>query len=471
MANAASGGISGALSSAKQKGVKRKLAKMKRRLSLLTARNKNRREYEASSREEEPQEVISTLRTRIDNACIQKVPSVLNIDTTFRTKNEEYEIVLEKDEPFHDESKKYENSYIVSYSQTKLGFFLNAMDPVILVLIIVNAIQMGLATFDFVSNNEKVDSIFELVDQIFLIIFTVEVILNFIHHYRFDRLLIQNKRFKFAPKSEEEEELRKENFPWLVFDSLVIIFSWAFASFSIIRAFRILRVLRLINKVEQLKSVVAALIGVLPKMGVVAFLLSLLFIIFGVAFTILFGDLYERGLTEYDYFSRMDQTFLTLFQLMTFDDLATVARSVMDTYSWSWTLIVTWSIITGFVFMNLIIAIICESLVNLQEQKQMEQKAAEKLDLPLRSKLSREDSRRLKMETMNMMESQKSIKSIMTNVTDEYVFQLEDMVDTILDDQREFIAKFDDVKRQCTETLDNLPPEQSVVEIRKILGI
>ena len=232
-----------------------------------------------------------------------------------------------------------------------------------------------------------------------------------------------------------------------------------------------MRVLRLIKKVEQLKSVVAALIGVLPKMGVVAFLLSLLFIIFGVAFTILFGDLYERGLTEYDYFSRMDQTFLTLFQLMTFDDLATVARSVMDTYSWSWTLIVTWSIITGFVAMNPIIAIICESLVNLQERKQMEQKAAEKLDLTNRSKLSREDSRRLKMETMNMMESQKSMKSIMTNITDEYVFQLEDMVDTIIDDQREFIWKFDEMKRQCKETLDSLPPEESVVEIRKILGI
>ena len=218
MANAASGGISGALSSAKQKGVKRKLAKMKRRLSLLT-RNKNRREYEASSREEEPQEAISTLRTRIDNACIQKVPSVLNIDTTSRTKNEEYEIVLEKDEPFHDESKKYNNSYIV-YSQTKLGFFLNAMDPFILVLIIVNAIQMGLATFDFVSNNEKVDSIFELVDQIFLIIFTVEVILNFLHHNRFDRITLDP--LGFAPKSEQEEFLRKENFPWLVFDALVV---------------------------------------------------------------------------------------------------------------------------------------------------------------------------------------------------------------------------------------------------------
>ncbi|GFH47754.1 hypothetical protein CTEN210_04229 [Chaetoceros tenuissimus] len=468
MANAASGGISGALSSAKQKGVKRKLAKMKRRLSRFATRNKNRREYEASSREEE-QEVVSTLRASKDDVCVKKIPSVLNIYTTFPNKNEEYEVVLKKEDPFHEESK-YENSYI-AYSQTKLGSFLNTMDPVILVLIIVNAIQMGLATFDFVSENPKVDSIFEKVDLAFLSVFTVEVCLNCIHHYRFDRLFIQNKRIKFAPKSEEEEELQKENFPWLVFDALVVLLSWAFASFSIIRAFRILRVLRLIKKVEQLKSVVAALIGVLPKMGVVAFLLSLLFIIFGVAFTILFGDLYERGLTEYDYFSRMDQTFLTLFQLMTFDDLATVARSVMDTYSWSWTLIVTWSIITGFVAMNLIIAIICESLVNLQEQKQMEQKAAEKLDLPYRSKLSREDSRRLKMETMNMMESQKSMKSIMTNITDEYVFQLEDMVDTILDDQREFICKFDAVKRQCKETLDNLPPEQSVVEIRKILGI
>lgn len=381
-----------------------------------------------------------------------------------------------KEETANNSDEFLEDAEYVEYKNTKLGQFLDIIDPFILVLIIVNAIQMGLATFDFVSNNEKVDSIFELVDQIFLIIFTVEVILNFIHHNRFDRITLGP--LGFAPKSEQEEFLRKENFPWLVFDALVVIFSWAFASLSIIRAFRILRVLRVINKVEQLKSVVAALIGVLPKMGVVAFLLSLLFIIFGVTCTILFGDLYEKDLLPYDYFGQIDLSFLTLFQLMTFDNMAEVARDVMDVYPWSWTLFVLWAIITGFVAMNLIIAIICESLVNLSEQKKMEkeleQKAVERLNLSEKNKLSREDSRKLKMETMSMMESQKSMKSMKstgTNNTDGYVFQLEELVGEILEDQEDLIVTVDEIKRLFKESLDHPPSEQRKRELHTILGL
>ena len=125
---------------------------------------------------------------------------------------------------------------------------------------------------------------------------------------------------------------------------------------------------------------------------------------------------------------------------MTFDNMAEVARDVMDVYPWSWTVFVLWAVITGFVAMNLIIAIICESLVNLSEQKKMEkeleQKAVEKLNLSEKNKLSREDSRKLKMETMSLMESQKSMKSLKstgTNNTDGYVFQLEELVGEILE--------------------------------------
>lgn len=226
-----------------------------------------------------------------------------------------------------DESlEKFTDDNPVEYHPTKLGKFLDFIDPFIIVLIIINAIQMGLQTFSFVENNPKIDSAFELLDQIFLIIFTVEVILNFIHHNRFDRMEIKSGSIKFAPKSDEEQVLREENFGWLVFDASVVIMSWAFAGMSIIRAFRIFRVLRLISRVEKLKAVVKALMGVMPKMGLVGFLLALLFLIFGIAFTLMFGDLYEKGLTKFDYFSQIDRTFLTLFQIMTFDSWQGIAR-------------------------------------------------------------------------------------------------------------------------------------------------
>ena len=198
--------------------------------------------------------------------------------------------------------------------QTKLGKVLAFIDPFIVVLIILNAIQMGVATFNFVEKNSEIDHIFELVDQIFLIIFTIEVSLNFVHLVRLDRITVINGKYGFSPFTEEEMENMGEDRKWLIFDALVVILSWAFASLSIIRAFRILRLLRLIKKVENLKNVVGALLSIGPKMGVVAFMLAICFLVFGIAFTNMFGDLYADGYTKHDYFSSLDLTFFTLFQ-------------------------------------------------------------------------------------------------------------------------------------------------------------
>lgn len=104
---------------------------------------------------------------------------------------------------------------------------------VIVMLIAVNAIMMGVATFDFVTENPQVDQAFEVTDQVFLIIFTIELSLQFIFHGW--RLLLDG---------------------WLVFDLIVIAMSWTFAEVQIIRAFRIFRALRLITRIEVMKNLV-----------------------------------------------------------------------------------------------------------------------------------------------------------------------------------------------------------------------
>ena len=70
---------------------------------------------------------------------------------------------------------------------------------------------------------------------------------------------------------------------------------------------------------------------------------------------------------EANYFSRMDYTLFTLFQFMCFDDWADVARGIMAEKSWAWVPIIAWCLISGFVVANLFIAVICESLVSLDE--------------------------------------------------------------------------------------------------------
>ena len=226
------------------------------------------------------------------------------------------------------------------------GKFVNndRVQLIVVLLIGINAIMMGIATFDFVSDTPAIDEKFEICDKIFLYIFTVELCLQFLYHGL--RLFLDG---------------------WLMFDFAIIVMSWAFSEAQIIRAFRIFRALRLVTRVEVMRNLVMALFSVMPRMAAIGLLLFLIFYIFAVMFTQLFKDMYGDGQTEYDYFSRLDQTFFTLFQIMTLDAWADVARDVMAVRSWAWIPFVAFVIISGFIVVNLIIAVICDAISALHD--------------------------------------------------------------------------------------------------------
>ncbi len=367
----------------------------------------------------------------------------------YQLKQEKLKRRARKDKP---EDEFEEEATFTDVAETKLGKFLKFIDPIIVILIILNAIQMGVATFNFVEDNEKLDSVFELVDQLFLIIFTVEVSLNFIHFNRLDRIQFIEGKPQLGPITAEAKENWKEDLGWLVFDALVVIFSWAFAQMSIIRAFRILRLLRLIKKVENLKNVVGALISIMPKMGVVAFMLTIFFLIFGIAFTDMFGDLYDRGYYKHDYFGSLDLTFFTLFHVMTFDSWQGVARATMVVYPSAWILFILWNVVTGFVIMNLIIAIICESLVKLTEKKKIDKELAE------------EEERRNAAKDMASSLTRQGSTNSMYSV--EYIEKISDCVEDILVDQELLAETVDKLRVALEDVLDDSPKAHN---IRKIL--
>lgn len=213
-------------------------------------------------------------------------------------------------------------------------------------LIALNAMMMGIGTSKSIKNNENAQNAFEAIDKAFLIIFTVELGMQFIYHGW--RILIDG---------------------WLLFDTIIIVISWVFAEVQIIRAFRIFRALRLITRIKVMKNLILALFGVIPRMLAIGVLLFLVSYIFAVMFTQLFKDLYEDGYTEFNYFGRIDKTFFTLFQIMTLDAWAGVAREVMDVYPWAWLPFIVFVIVTGFVVVNLMIAVICDSIAALHDDE------------------------------------------------------------------------------------------------------
>ena len=97
-------------------------------------------------------------------------------------------------------------------------------------------------------------------------------------------------------------------------------------------------------------------------MAAIGLMLCLIFYIFGVMFTQLFKDLYAEGFTEYNYFSGLSWTFFTLFQMMTLDNWASICREVTKVYKWAWLPFTTFVIISGFIVVNLIIAVICDAI-------------------------------------------------------------------------------------------------------------
>ncbi|KAG7356460.1 ion transport protein [Nitzschia inconspicua] len=221
------------------------------------------------------------------------------------------------------------------------GMFVNNgyVQFLIIVLIAINAAMMGMATFDFIKLDPKLSDAFETTDFVFLIIFTVELGLQLIYHGI--RLLLDG---------------------WLVFDLIIIVTSWSFSSLQIIRAFRIFRALRLVTRIKIMQNLILAMFSVMPRMAAIGLMLCLIFYIFGVMFTQLFKDLYEEGYTEYDYFGGLDWTFLTLFQMMTLDDWADISREVIPAYKWAGIPFALFVVISGFIVVNLIIAVICDAI-------------------------------------------------------------------------------------------------------------
>jgi voltage-gated sodium channel len=68
----------------------------------------------------------------------------------------------------------------------------------------------------------------------------------------------------------------------------------ATGNLSVLRALRILRVLRIISMVPSLKRVVGGLVSALPGMGSIMLLLTLVFYVFSVMATKLYGDTFPR---------------------------------------------------------------------------------------------------------------------------------------------------------------------------------
>ncbi|MGQ7791432.1 ion transporter [Faunimonas sp. B44] len=216
-----------------------------------------------------------------------------------------------------------------------------AFERAIIALIIVNAITLGLETSP--SAMTAAGPLLVALDRAILAIFVAELAL---------RYYVRGTAF-FRD-------------PWRVFDLVVVGVALvpATGNLSILRAFRVLRVLRLIGTIPSMRRVVTGLLNAIPGMGSIAVLLGLIFYVFSVMATKLFGAAFP------DWFGSIGASAYSLFQIMTLESWSMgIARPVMEVFPGAWAFFIPFIAVTTFAVLNLFVGIIVDAM---QSQHQAE---------------------------------------------------------------------------------------------------
>jgi len=161
--------------------------------------------------------------------------------------------------------------------------------------------------------------------------------------------------------------------PWNVFDFIIIAIALTPDSgpLAVLRALRILRVLHLISMVPRLRFVVESLLHAIPGISVIAALLVLLYYVFAVMATGLFGADHPA------WFGTIGKSMYTVFQIMTLESWSMgIVRPVMATHPYAWLFFIPFILIATFTMLNLFIAIIVNTMQTMHESTHKQEQAA-----------------------------------------------------------------------------------------------
>ena len=225
----------------------------------------------------------------------------------------------------------------------------NAFQRAVIALILLNAVTLGLETSDRVMASWG--GVLVALDTALLWIFTAELALRI---YAFRGRFFRD--------------------PWGIFDLVVVGIAWmpATGPLSVLRALRVLRVLRMISIIPSLRTVVEAMLHALPGMGSIVLLMGLIFYVFGVMATKLYGDILPER------FGTLGSSLYTLFQMMTLESWSEAnVRPILAQQPLAWMFFVPFILLATFVVLNLFIGVIVDSIQTLRaERESADSKAA-----------------------------------------------------------------------------------------------
>jgi len=203
----------------------------------------------------------------------------------------------------------------------------------IAIIIVINTVVLGMETYPVLMFTYG--PTLNLIDQIILYIFIVELTLRFIAY--------GSGFFKN---------------PWSIFDFLVVAVALipSQSAFSALRAARALRVLRLISIFPKFRVVIEGLIIAIPGIAAIGGVMAIILCVFGLMASKMYGASYPL------WFGNLHLSIFSLFQIMTLEGWPEIVRTVMQDRPYAWVFFVTYILIATFSVLNLFIAVIVEAM-------------------------------------------------------------------------------------------------------------
>lgn len=221
----------------------------------------------------------------------------------------------------------------------------------IVAVIVVNGAIVGMETYPGLM--ARWGGLLETLNQTCLAIFSVEILLRILAHGA--------RPWRFFAGG------------WNVFDFIIVASAFIPGlgeQGTLLRLVRLLRVLRLLSTLPSLQMMVAALVHSIPRIGQMALLASLLFYIYAVAGTSLFGG------HDPEHWGSLHIALLSLFRTLTLEDWTDLMYTAMEAYPWAWVYFVSFVLLATFVIFNMLIGIILNSMEEARAKIHEEQVSA-----------------------------------------------------------------------------------------------
>ncbi len=219
-------------------------------------------------------------------------------------------------------------------------------------VIVANAVTLGLGTYDF---STEADSVLSTLDDVFLGIFVVE-------------LAIRIAAFGTRP-----QDFFKDG--WNLFDFIVIGLAFTPGirdNITLLRLARLLRVVRLVSVMPDLRILVRAMTRSIAPITSLAVLTLLLMYVYGMVGYILFHE------EDPEQWGNIGQAMLSLFQILTLEGWNSFLEAGQAIHAWSWIYFVSYVLIASFLVINILIAIIINSMeeVSAAERAEIDEELA-----------------------------------------------------------------------------------------------